>query len=180
MENLEILEIFDIIEKRSSYRGPFAQDSIPRQDLIKIIEAGVAGPTGCNTQSPYFIIIDEQEILAKVKELFPRPSIQSAPAFILVFSQKLVSIDGYYYNTQDYAAAIENMLLAITALGYASCWYEGNVREIKKDLQQLVNVPQEYELQVLLPVVKPLKPVEKRIKKIPTEQRFSFNTFTKE
>ena len=33
------------------------------------------------------------------------------------------------FNVQDYSAAIENMLLAIKALGYESCWYEGHITD---------------------------------------------------
>ena len=33
------------------------------------------------------------------------------------------------FAIQDYSAAIENMLLAIIALGYESCWYEGHITD---------------------------------------------------
>ena len=35
---------------RTSYRGKFKETPIPREDLIKIVEAGVAAPSGCNKQ----------------------------------------------------------------------------------------------------------------------------------
>jgi len=48
-------------------------------------------------------------------------------------------------NIQDYAAAIENMLLAITSLGYASCWIEGHITEsaeTQKQIAGLLNIPE--------------------------------------
>lgn len=50
---------------------------------------------------------------------------------------------------QDYSAAIENMLLAIIALGYQSCWYEGHITDedqIGKKMAHILNVPDDYEL----------------------------------
>ena len=56
---------------------------------------------------------------------------------------------------QDYAAAIENMLLAITELGYASCWYEGHITDedrLGSRMAQILGVPENYELICFLPV----------------------------
>jgi nitroreductase len=61
-------------------------------------------------------------------------------------------------NVQDYAAAIENMLIAITALGYASCWIEGQVAEPKtqEQIAKLLHIPAEYTAIAFLPVGVPV------------------------
>ena len=56
---------------------------------------------------------------------------------------------------QDYSAAIENMLLAIVALGYQSCWVEGYVTDADNkgyQMAQVLGVPDDYEIVCYLPV----------------------------
>ena len=159
-------EILRILFSRSSYRGKYQDISVPRKDLETIIKAGIAAPSGCNRQTPAFVGVDEPDQVEAVRKIFIRPSCQTAPAFIMVFTQKIAAADGYYYNVEDFAAATENMLLAIKALGYETCWYEGNVRDCASDLAKVVNMPPQYELVCLLPVgVAADKPVKLKVKK---------------
>jgi nitroreductase len=84
-----------------------------------------------------------------------------------------------YFDVQDYAAAIENMLLAITALGYASCWVEGYItgnREINEKMAASLGVPASYELMAYLPIGIPAEKSGRAGKK-PFEQRAWFNGF---
>jgi len=55
------------IQARKSYRGPYLPNPVPREDLIKILEAGCAAPSGCNKQTTSFIAVDDPEILKKVQ-----------------------------------------------------------------------------------------------------------------
>jgi len=144
--------IFDVLFSRSSYRGKYKDSPVPREDLELIIKAGIAAPSGCNRQTPVFVAIDDKDKISAIRKAFPRPSTQTAPAFIMVFTQKIVGIDGYYYNVEDYAAAIENMLLTIKALGYESCWYQGGVRACADEFRALVKLPEQYSFVCLLPV----------------------------
>ena len=80
---------------------------------------------------------------------------------------------------QDYAAAIQNMLLAIVALGYQSCWYEGVITDVDRigdQMARILGVPEEYELVCLLPVGVAADPVTGPQKK-PFAERAWFNGF---
>ena len=80
---------------------------------------------------------------------------------------------------QDYAAAIENMLLAITALGYHSYWYEGHITDVDRigdQMARILGVPEEYELVCFLPVGIAQDEVAQPKKK-PFEERVWFNGF---
>jgi len=44
---------------------------------------------------------------------------------------------------EDGSAAVENMLIAATALGYGSCWLEGYTLPLEEELKALLNVPKE-------------------------------------
>ncbi|MBR4360870.1 MAG: alpha-L-fucosidase, partial [Clostridia bacterium] len=53
------------------------------------------------------------------------------------------------------AENFENMLLAVTALGYQSCWYEGHITDtdrIGDKMARILGVPEGYELVCFLPV----------------------------
>ncbi|MBQ7834447.1 MAG: nitroreductase family protein [Ruminiclostridium sp.] len=43
-------DFFNIIDSRTSYRGTYKNEKIPKDDLIKIMNAGLAAPSGCNKQ----------------------------------------------------------------------------------------------------------------------------------
>ena len=170
--------VLNTIFGRSSYRGAFRDVPVPRHDLEMILKAGIAAPSGCNRQTTAFVAVDDPEKVRAVKAIFQRPSCQSAPAFIMVFAQAAVAADGHFYYVEDFAAAMENMLLAIKALGYESCWYQGNVRDCAGELAAVVNMPECYQLKGLLPVGVPSdEPVKLKTKK-PFEARAWFNCYS--
>lgn len=45
----------EVINNRHSYRGKYESIPVPREDLIKIMEAGLAAPSGCNKQTTSLI-----------------------------------------------------------------------------------------------------------------------------
>ena len=53
---------------------------------------------------------------------------------------------------EDGSAAIENMLIASTALGYGSCWLEGYTLPLEEEFKTLLNVPTEKRLLTLIPI----------------------------
>lgn len=170
--------VLNTIFDRSSYRGAFRDIPVPRHDLELILRAGIAAPSGCNRQTTAFAAVDDPEKVRAVKAIFDRPSCQSAPAFIMVFAQEAVAADGHFYYMEDFAAAMENMLLAIKALGYESCWYQGNVRDCAKELAAVVHMPERYQLKGLLPVGVPADEPVKLKRKKPFEARAWFNEYT--
>lgn len=119
------MNILEAIQNRHSYRGKYASTPVPREDLKTIMEAGLAAPSGCNTQTTSLIAVDDPAILKELNAIINKPVGATAPAMICVLTQRIPSYHGRCFAVQDYSAAIENMLLAITALGYESCWVEG-------------------------------------------------------
>ena len=149
------MNTLEAIEKRRSYRGKYKSDLVPREDLMKIVRAGVYAPSGCNMQTPSFIIVDDFEVLQKLREVLPPHVGETAPAAICVLTQRVSAKGQRCFATQDYSAAIENMLLAAVELGYRSCWYEGQItdsKDISRGLAQILNVPEDYEMVCFLPI----------------------------
>ena len=91
-----------------------------------------------------------------------------------------MSSRGVSYHVHDYSAAVENMLLAIAAKGYASVWIEGQIRgERAKEMGALLGVPEEYTVAVYLPVGVPAKSMAEAVKK-PFSERAWLNGYQKE
>lgn len=164
---------------RTSYRGKYKQDAVPREDLRTILEAGLAAPSGCNKQTTSLIAIDSPEVLSKLVALLGTGVGITAPAMVCVLTRRIVAYADRTYYKQDYSAAIQNMLLAICALGYESCWVEGHITDkdqIGRQMADVLGVPQEYELVCYLPVGIPVDDL-KHVRKQPFEQRACFNGF---
>ena len=171
----------DLIMSRRSYRGKYKPDRVPRQDLTTILEAGLAAPSGCNKQTTSLIAVDDEALLAAIRKEIDPPVAQTAPAMICVLTRRINAYRDRCFATQDYAAAIENMLLTIAALGYQSCWYEGHITDadrIGDRIAKLIGVPDEYELVCILPVgiAEETPPMPK---KLPFGERAWLNGFGK-
>ena len=173
------MNTLETIMSRRSYRGTYAAEPVPREDLQTILEAGLAAPSGCNRQTTSLIAVDEPALLEKLKAVIDPPVAETAPAMICVLTRRIFAYRDKCYAVQDYAAAIENMLLAITALGYQSCWIEGHITDVDRigdKMARLLGVPGEYELVCILPVgraeAEPVPP-----KKQPFDARAWFNGF---
>ena len=149
------MSAIDIINKRHSYRGDYKETPVPREDLVKILEAGLAAPSGCNKQTTSLIAVDDPEVLQKVKAVIEPPVAETAPAFICVLTRRINAYRDRCFAVQDYSATIQNMLLAIVELGYQSCWYEGHITDVDRigyQMAQVLGVPDAYELVCFLPV----------------------------
>ena len=147
--------IIGIIKNRHSYRGTYKADKVPRENLVTIMEAGLAAPSGCNKQTTSLICVDDPDVLGKIRAVIDPPIAETAPALICVLTQRINAYRDKCFAIQDYSAAIENMLLAIEELGYRSCWYEGHITDddrIGDKIAKILEVPEEYDLVCILPV----------------------------
>ena len=79
----------DAIHCRHSYRGKYRDTPVPRENLIKIMEAGLAAPSGCNKQTTSLIAVDDPEVLAKLYRVINPPVGETAPAMICVLTQRI-------------------------------------------------------------------------------------------
>ncbi|MDR0325870.1 MAG: nitroreductase family protein [Oscillospiraceae bacterium] len=173
------MTILETIENRASYRGTFQNTAVSRKDLIKIMEAGLAAPSGCNTQTTSLIAVDDAGLLHRLNEEIKIDTVATAPAMICVLTQSIVAYRDRCFNIQDYSAAIENMLLAVVAQGYQSCWYEGYITDVDvigRKMADILGVPDDYELVCFLPVGIAEQPVTSPDKK-PFAERAWFNGF---
>lgn len=170
------MDLFEAIGRRYSYRGPYTSTLVPREDLLKIVEAGIHAPSAKNEQVTTFVIVDDPSLMQEVARIVDRPNCMTAKAIIACVTDPRPVVAGMSFATEDCAAAVENMLLAMTALGYASVWLDGVLRRENRAAQigQLLGVPADRTVRILLPVGVPAEPdVQKE--KLPFDQRAWFN-----
>ena len=93
---------------------------------------------------------------------------QTASVILVVTSQCIHSGDhNLQFETEDYAAATENIMLAITASGYAGVWMDGMMKfDGHTDaVRQLLHIPDSETPRTIIPFGKPAGPVSQRPKK---------------
>ena len=173
------MNVSEAIYSRHSYRGKYKDTPVPKEDLVKIMEAGLAAPSGCNKQTTSLIAVDDPEILDQLHSVIDPPVGETAPAAICVLTQRIYAYRDKCFAIQDYSAAIQNMLLTIVDLGYQSCWFEGHITDddrICDKMAEILNVPDGYDLVCFLPVgnaeTDPVCPKKKSF-----EERAWFNSF---
>jgi nitroreductase len=143
------MDALEAIRKRRSVRD-YTGEPVPREDLEKIVDAGRWAPSGYNRQPWDFIVITERGTIDQLKVV--AQWMEKAGAVIAV------ALDpSSEFWLEDGAAAIENMLIASTALGYGSCWLEGDTLPLEGKFKSLLNVPEEKRLLTLIPIGVPAK-----------------------
>ena len=175
------MDLFEAIEKRHSYRGDFKDLEVSRKDLIKIVDAGLKAPTGKNAQTTKFVIVDDRQLVAKISAM-PKcnKAFQQAKAYIVcIIDKEPESIYfSHSFQLEDCSAAVVNMLLTITALGYATVWIDGWLRVDKRaeQIAEYLNVPDNKKIQIILPIGVPME-IKTPPKKMHFEERASFNYY---
>ncbi|HOK95317.1 MAG TPA: nitroreductase family protein [Anaerohalosphaeraceae bacterium] len=175
------MELFEAIKKRQSYRGGFTNQTVPREDLVKIVQAGLDAPSGKNCQTTTFVIADDPAVVNQIAQMHTtNKAMQQARAFIACIIDKnpAPSYEGYAFQVEDCAASVENMLLAITALGYGSVWIDGWLRLEGRNeaIGRLLGVPDDKIVRVLLPVGIPSEEYKRPAKKAFNERAW-FNRY---
>ena len=107
-----------IMQRRSVRR--YAAKGIPDDHLKAILEAGRQAPSAANRQPWHFVVVRDEE---RKRKLAAACSGQDwlADADVIVAGLGKPEVNEKWYPV-DVAIAMENMILAATALGYGTCW----------------------------------------------------------
>lgn len=150
------MDIFEIIKKRRSIRSFDPSKSIDEKTINQILESAIMAPSAGNTQCWRFFVVRDQNLKKQLAlEAGHQPFISDAPVVIVVTAD-LDHIEKSYgergrhtYALQDTAAAIENMLLTITALGLGCCWIGAFLEE---EASRILDLPPNMRPVAMLPI----------------------------
>jgi len=176
------MELFHAIKERYSYRGAYVQKPIPEEELRQIVQAGLDAPSGKNLETTKFVIINDSDKLTRLRAAFSgQVFIETASAFIATVidaNPQPAPEYPYTFEIEDASAAVQNILLAITALGYASVWLDGVLRYggRAEKVGDIIGLPPEKKVRILLPVGIALDDGPRKEKQ-PFADRAWFNTW---
>ena len=150
------MQLDDAIQKRQSIRS-YSSKKVDFALITEILEAGRQAPAAGNISTIKFVVVEKPELREKLAEAAGQQFISQAPWIIVVCSATEQTTRSYeeraeMYSRQQAGAAIENMLLKITALGLASCWIGAFDDDAVK---AILHIPDNVDVEALLPVAYP-------------------------
>ena len=114
--------ILDLILSRRSIRK-FTDEPVPHEILVDLLKAGMAAPSATNSRPWEFIVITDAEQLDSLRKVLPLGK-YNAPVAIIPCHNPLIASNpaNLLFWQQDCSAAVENILIAATAMGLGSVW----------------------------------------------------------
>lgn len=115
--------ILSVIHDRKSVRS-FTDQQVSDEDLITILKAGMAAPSGFDARPWQFIVIKEKNTMKELrKELkYARGLDGSTAAIVICGDMSKVREEAPEFWITDTSAACQNMLLAIEGMGLGGVW----------------------------------------------------------
>ncbi len=132
------------IFKRRSVRK-YERKAVPDAILHDLFEAAMAAPSAVAKDPWHFLLIRDRETLDSIVKILPHGQmLRQAPVAIIVCGDiNRAHGNEISYMLQDLSAAVENILLAATALGVGSCWLGMHPRQERVDnIRNLFSLPE--------------------------------------
>jgi len=130
---------------RRSVRAYRGDHEIPPGLVGDLLEAAMAAPSACAKDPWRFLVVRERHRLATMAAGLPNGQMlpQAALAIVLCGDLQAAHNNELSYLLQDCSAAMENLLLAASALGLGACWLGVHPREERMlHLRQLLSIPE--------------------------------------
>lgn len=180
------MDFFDTVRSRRSIRR-FTDQPVREEDLLAMLEAARLAPSPTNTQPWHFIVVRDRGLIADLKDMviaslkarideaesdsrrkvltgrqFYATHIFDAPVVITVLTRPIYAsqLDGeptFGQGIQSVGAAIENLLLAATALGYGGCWVALPLELAHEEIEAILRIESPWRAVAMLSVGVPAK-----------------------
>ncbi len=174
------MDVFEAIHHRRSVRR-FRPDPVKREDILTILDAANRAPSAMNRQQWEFLIVTGRKIgemgesFGKIIEKYTRNWASSrmrrspftreefvryastyggAPVIIVVLTDTAETPDFQRANLESASAAMQNLLLAATAISLGTCWMTGPLQD-EKSLRRILDIPKEKEIVAVTPLGHP-------------------------
>ncbi|MFO8102300.1 MAG: nitroreductase family protein [Dehalococcoidia bacterium] len=196
------MDFFEVIERRKSVRH-FTDDPVKEEDLMTMLEAARRAPSPENEQPWHFLVVRDRQVIDNLKDMvnalldahiqeaetkarkralknrrFGAVNVFDAPVVIVALSRPYPNRDPgkqpiYNQGLQGISAAIENLHLAATALGYGGCWVVLPLELGRVEIEAMLGVKKPWFALAMLSIGVPAKPPS-RIKRKPLEEIVTF------
>jgi len=170
------MNVFEAIKTRRSVRK-YKPQPIPEDHLKQIMTAAQLAPSAGNKQPWRFVVVQDPETKKKLGTIARNQTwISDAGVVVAALAMDRKSPEVYErWAERDVMTAVEHMVLSAWELGYGACWI-GAFEEDK--VKELLKVPEEMTVIVLLPIGVPDQRPEPRGRKS-LEELFSLDQYGK-
>ncbi|MFQ6050879.1 MAG: nitroreductase family protein [Candidatus Hydrothermarchaeota archaeon] len=142
------MDVIEAIKERRSVRE-FTDDDVSDEIVREILDCARWAPSGINNQAWRFIVIKNNETKEKLSKLTHYGRIiRESKVCIAVFLDLNVMYDRTK-DVQSIGACIQNMLLAVHALGLGAVWL-GEILKNKEKVREILEAPEFYELMAVV------------------------------
>ncbi len=113
--------VFDAIYSRRSIRSYIEGKEVEQEKILKLLKAGMAAPSTCNLQTWEFIVVTEKEMVDQLKNTTSQGNYNAPMAMVVCGNTVNIPWKDEDWKI-DCSAAVENMMIAATAMGLGSVW----------------------------------------------------------
>ncbi len=177
----------ELVKHRQSMRK-YTETPVPREDILKCIEAARLAPSASNSQPWKFIIVDEPDLKDQIAKLTYDKVIKfnkfadKAPAIVVITLEKAKTITRLgraikkkEWPLIDIGIAAEHFCLQADQMGLGTCmigWF------YEKKAKELLHVPEERSIALMISVGYPPENYRIREKRRKTlEEITSYNSY---
>jgi len=156
-EGTKVKDTFDVIYSRKSVRN-FTGEPVSRENLDKILKAGMAAPTAVNMQPWSFVVVTERKKLDELASGLPyaKMLIKAGAAIIVCAEPKSAFEKSADFAVIDASLASENILLAIEALDLGGVWTAAYPDQVRVDhVRKVLGIPKDIIPLNVIPVGHP-------------------------
>lgn len=139
--NLRESFVFSAIYSRRSIRNFKTDKRVETRKVNKLLRAAMAAPSACNIQPWDFIVIDDKDLISRIKNGIERYGDYNTP-LILVVTGNNKNIPWQDHGILDCALAMENIMIAAPTIGLGTVCIGGFNR---KEVKAILKLPEEVE-----------------------------------
>jgi nitroreductase len=138
------MEFDKVLKKRRSVRK-YKADPVPREAVLKVLEAARIAPSAAHRQPWHFIVVEDAEMRAKLAG--SQAWAAEAPVTVVAFADEEASPS---WCSNDVGIAFEHLVLAATDLGLGTCWMGLTRRD--EEIRGLLCAPESLKVVAMTPL----------------------------
>ncbi|MEG0693864.1 MAG: nitroreductase family protein [Oscillospiraceae bacterium] len=147
----------ELVKHRQSCRN-YSNIPVEKEKLVAMVQAGILSPSACNSQPWHFVIVNDEEKVAKMPSLLQQGGINkftdNVRAYIVVCETKAklfarATCDSQHYAQMDIGLTVSHLVFSAVEQGLATC-IVGSFPE--DQLKELLSIPNEAKIRLVVAV----------------------------